>query len=142
MFSGMRGVLLTVLPVLLTACHTGYDPSWQRTVSPSGRPAFVLECSRTAWCIELAGDLCPRGYTVLQAGSEHDYDPQAQVRQNVGAAMAKAWPAYMGHEVRFAAIECATPQTASSAPPKITVTKNAPAPAERKRVPIDPGLED
>ena len=128
-----------MLSLLFGACHTGYDPSWEHTVSPSGRPAFILECSRTAWCIELAGDLCPRGYTVLQAGSEHDYDPQAQVRQNVGASIAKTWPAYMGHDVRYASIECAG-QDSPSPPPKVTVTRNAPAEPARRPVATDAGF--
>ena len=141
MFSGMRGVLLTVLPVLLANCHTGYDPSWERTVSPAGRPAFILECSRTAWCIELAGDLCPRGYSVLSTGTEGDYDPANQVVENTAAAATGRWPANMGRSVRYAAIECRS-QDSPSLPPKVTVTRNAPPTPTPKRVATDSGLED
>lgn len=132
-------MLFIVLSMLLGACHTGYDPSWERTVSPSGRPAFILECSRTAWCIELAGDLCPRGYSVLSTGTQGDYDPANQVVENTAAAATGRWPANMSRSVSYAAIECAR-QESPSLPPKVTVTKNAPPPMLRKPVAVDSGL--
>lgn len=134
----MRG--LFVLLLTLSACHTGYDPSWSRTVSPNGRQAFVLECSRTAWCIELAGDLCPRGYNVFWTGTDHVYDPQTQAAQNALASQAHAVPAYMGKDVRSLSIECSVPSTAPSEPPKITVTKNTPAAAQPRAVTTEPGF--
>lgn len=121
------------------ACRTGYDPDWSRTVSPSGKPAFVIECSRTAWCTELAGELCPRGYAVFGHGSEHDYDPTAQAAQNLFTPAGKL-PAYMGKNVRFMSIECADPSTQPSPPPRITVTKNAPVPETRRATSTEPGF--
>jgi len=135
----MRGVLLIVLPVLLASCHTGYDPNWERVTTPSGQRGFVLECSRTTECIQLAGELCPYGYGIISTGAEQQYDPADQQRENASAALMKRWPANMGKSVRYATIECAR-RDSPSLPPKITVTKNAPPAPPQKATALEPGF--
>jgi hypothetical protein len=110
------------------ACHTGYDPNWERTISPSGRRAYVLECGRTAWCVTLAGELCPSGYTVLSTGSDAKREPGQ-------------WPDDATRTVRYATVECKS-QDSPSLPPRITVTKNAPPVLPQKASSYSSGLED
>ncbi len=136
----MRGFNFALI-LLLGACHTGYDPNWERIITPSGRAGFVLECSHTADCIQLAGELCPRGYSILGTGAEQQYDSSDQQRENVSAALMNRWPANMGKSVRYATIECARPDS-PSLPPRITVTKNAQPRLPQKASSYSSGLED
>lgn len=120
----MRGLLAAVL---LLGCERAYDPSWTRIRTQSGRPGFVVECRRTPGCVEMAGDVCPNGYRVLETGRDNDYDPQQQRAENALAAMSNRWPANMGKSIGYAIVECAS-RTEPTEPPRVTVTRNAPAP--------------
>lgn len=134
----MRGLAILAALAAVTAC-TRYDPSWTRIVTPEGASGYVVECSRTAGCIEMASDLCPRGYSVLDTGADVDYDPHEQQRENLSASATHRWPANMSKSVRYATITCGAPP----APPAIvTVTRNAPAKLPQKASSFSSGLEE
>jgi hypothetical protein len=62
--------LLILLVAALLACGGG-GPSYRRVAAPDGGPLCgLLECKSLAECYEAAGELCPRGYRVLD-GEQH-----------------------------------------------------------------------
>lgn len=138
----MRGLLVLLL---LAGCSRAYDPSWTRIRTQSGRPGFIVECRRTPGCVEMAGDVCPHGYRVLETGRDADYDPREQRAENALAAMANRWPAHMGKSIGYAIVECASRAEPSAEPPRVTVTRNAPpTPPKHTQSPssLSSGLEE
>jgi hypothetical protein len=65
-------------PLLLTACAS-IQP--QQFVGPSGKVGYSMRCSgmgRTLEaCYQKAGEMCPRGYSIVERGSSVASIPQA-----------------------------------------------------------------
>lgn len=58
-----RAVAALVIAVILAACAV---PAHVRhVIGPDGQPALALRCHHEENCLSAAGELCPRGYTVL-----------------------------------------------------------------------------
>ena len=59
----MRAAIFSLALLLVTACAS---PSPQQFVGPSGRLAYALACgSNLAACYTQAGELCPKGYLII-----------------------------------------------------------------------------
>lgn len=97
-----RWMLLGAL--LALGCRRGPDPKY--VTAPDGREMIVYRCRTMAQCYEVAGDLCPNGYRVLDAGSHYETNAAANALESYGAAVQQRPAVTYFEHVGEVAIRC------------------------------------
>jgi|SRR5688572_4691021 len=76
---------LLVGALALASCRRGPDPKY--VTGPDGREMIVYRCRTMAQCYETAGELCPNGYRVIDAGAHYEPNAAANALETWGAGM-------------------------------------------------------